>query len=126
MWFYLILILTAPLVLESVGFYQRPLLASRRTTILAAVQGVRTDGTGFGDGLVAVALLPARLVVLVFGVTSFGLVLAKEELLRLALKSDLAQEQYRRRFVLVGAREELPRMRQDLARRRPRFKSWAS
>ena len=46
-----------------------------------------------------------------FGCLSFVLVVAKEELLRLALRSRLAQAQYRRRFILVGAQEELARTR---------------
>jgi exopolysaccharide biosynthesis polyprenyl glycosylphosphotransferase len=51
-----------------------------------------------------------------FSGLGFGLVWAKEELLRLALKSPLAQAQYRRRFVLVGAREELEVINRDAIR----------
>ncbi|HEY4952492.1 MAG TPA: sugar transferase, partial [Verrucomicrobiae bacterium] len=52
-----------------------------------------------------------------FGFISFALVYAKEEMLRLAFKSRLAQIQYKRHFVLVGTAREIARMRRELEER---------
>jgi exopolysaccharide biosynthesis polyprenyl glycosylphosphotransferase len=52
-----------------------------------------------------------------FGAISFILVLVKEEILRLAMSSKMAQSQYKRRVILVGADKEVARMRQQIKER---------
>jgi len=59
----------------------------------------------------------ARTVFVLFGFCSFGLMLAKEELLRLVYKTKLGQEQFSRRIILAGAAEDTRRLRADIARR---------
>src|SRR5205814_9367394 len=59
-------------------------------------------------------MMIARWVVIWFGGISFILVFVKEELVRKASKSKLAQSQYRRRFILVVALEETAAMRKHL------------
>jgi exopolysaccharide biosynthesis polyprenyl glycosylphosphotransferase len=54
-----------------------------------------------------------------FGGISFILLFSKEELLRRAFRSELAREQYRRRFLLVGSAEETVRMRTELRAKSP-------
>jgi exopolysaccharide biosynthesis polyprenyl glycosylphosphotransferase len=49
---------------------------------------------------------------------SFLLVWLKEELLRLALRSRLAQSQLERRFILVGSKKEIARMHPELEARK--------
>ena len=57
---------------------------------------------------------PAWGVVIWFGFISFGLVFVKEEVLRWVASTKLAQAQYRRRVILVGASEETARMEAEL------------
>src|SRR5258705_135887 len=78
-WLYLILIPAAPLVLEAQGFYNRPILCSRRTTVLLLFRGCLVITLGL---VVALFFAPrglttdfARSVVLCFGGISFSLVL---------------------------------------------------
>ena len=62
-------------------------------------------------------LIVARSIFIWFGCIGFGMVYLKEELVRLVLKSKLAQSQYKRRFILVGTEREIAKMRKELAER---------
>jgi exopolysaccharide biosynthesis polyprenyl glycosylphosphotransferase len=53
-------------------------------------------------------------VVIWFGVISFGLVFIKEQVLWQLARTKLAQAQYRRRVILVGAKDETARMEAEL------------
>ncbi len=116
-WLYLILIPTAPLVLESQGFYDRPLLCPRRATVWPLFKGCLFTTVALTLVLFFFRLYLARWVVIWFGGISFILVFLKEELLRIAFKSGLAQSQYRRRFILVGSGDETAQMRAELKAR---------
>jgi exopolysaccharide biosynthesis polyprenyl glycosylphosphotransferase len=116
-WLYVILIPAGPLVLEVQGFYNRPVLGSRKTTAWELFKGCLIMTLGLILALFCFRLLIARWVVVWFGCISFILVFVKEELLRLAFKSKLAREQYRRRFILVGPQEEVGQMRAELVAR---------
>ncbi len=111
---YLILIPAGPLILEAQGFYQRPLLCSRRTTAWLLFKGCLLTSLGLILALFFLRMLIARWVVIWFGFISFGLVLAKEEVLQWARRSKLGREQTRRRFILVGTGEETGRMGAEL------------
>ena len=113
-WLYLILIPAAPLILEAQGFYSRPLLYSRRATLWQLFKGCLLMTLGLVLMLFLAKMMIARWVVIWFGGISFTLVFVKEELVRKASKSKLAQSQYRRRFILVGALEETAAMRKQL------------
>src|ERR1041384_1782423 len=96
---YLIIIPGIPLILESQGFYQRPLLASRRETawILSkgcciAVLGLILVTFFFKEDL-------ARGVVVLFGVVSFGFVMIAEEIMRVVYGSRFGQAQVRKRVI---------------------------
>src|SRR3989442_43767 len=112
-WLYVILIPAAPLVLEAQGFYQRPILCSRRTTAWQLLKGCVFTTLGLVLLLFAFRLQIARALGIWFGGISFLLVFAKEELLRLAFRSKLAQAQHRRRFILVGESNETRQMREQ-------------
>jgi len=112
---YVLLIPSAPVVLETQGFYSRPLLSSRRRMLWPLFRACIFVSLGVVVGLFLLRLYMARWVVVWFGCLSFALVVTKEELLRLALRSGLARAQYRRRFILVGVQEELARTRAELA-----------
>jgi exopolysaccharide biosynthesis polyprenyl glycosylphosphotransferase len=112
---YVLLIAAAPLVLEAQSFYDRSFLTSRRRILWPLLKTCVFLSLGLVVGLFLLRLDMARSVVVWFGGLSFALVAAKEELLRLALRSRLARAQHRRRFILVGVREELARTRLELA-----------
>ena len=114
-WLYLVLILTAPFILESQGFYRRSRFCSRWTTVWLLFKGCFFITLGLIAGLFVLRLLIARWIVVWFGGISFLLVWGREELFHLARKSQMARAQYRRRILLVGAREELSRLRAELA-----------
>jgi exopolysaccharide biosynthesis polyprenyl glycosylphosphotransferase len=116
-WMYLILLPAAPLILEAQGFYNRPILYSRRSTIWILFKGCLFMTLGLVLMLFLAKLFIARWVVIWFGAISFILVLAKEELLRLMSKSKVAQAQSRRRFILVGRRDETAEIRAQLKSR---------
>src|SRR6266581_5908678 len=113
-WLYLILIPAAPLIMEAQGFYSRPMLYSRRTMLWQLFKGCLFITLGLVLVLFLAKRMIARWVVVWFGCISFVLVLLKEELLRLLSRSKLAQAQVRRRFVLVGAPNEISEMRRQL------------
>ncbi len=114
---YVLLIAAAPLTLEGQGFYDRSLLGSRRRMLWPLLKTCVFLSLGLVVGLFLMRLYAApRGVVVWFGCLSFVLVVVKEELLRLVLRSRLARSQYRRRFILVGVRDELARTRVELAR----------
>ncbi|MDB6017744.1 MAG: exopolysaccharide biosynthesis polyprenyl glycosylphosphotransferase [Pedosphaera sp.] len=116
-WLYLILIPASPLILEAQGFYDRPLLAPRRVVVWPLFKGCLVATIGLIMVLFFFRLELARSVAVLFGIISFLLVLLKEELLRVGLRSKFARAQMQRRFILVGTEEETKRMRQELKAR---------
>ncbi|MBE0542350.1 MAG: sugar transferase [Verrucomicrobia bacterium] len=114
LWLYVILIPAALFVLESQGFYNRPMLCTRR-----AIAWPLFRGCGIITGALVLTayffeLTVARGVIISFGIISFVLIYLKEEALLRFYRSQLAQAQYRRRFVLVGAGEDTARLREEL------------
>lgn len=115
-WLFLLIIPIAPLLLESQGFYTRPLIARRRVT------GWQLLRASFLAMVVLVTLLflfkenPARSVIFMFGPISFFLVFLKEELMRQWVQSRLGQAQMSRRLILVGSDEDCQRLSKDLRR----------
>src|SRR5215467_9829823 len=73
-WLYVILIPAAPLVLEAQGFYQRPILCSRRTTAWQLFKACTFTSLGLVLCLFAMRLTIPRVVVPWFGAISFVLV----------------------------------------------------
>jgi len=113
-WFYLILIPAAPLLLESQGFYDRPLLAPRRPLLWSLFKSCAFITMGLILILFLFKIEPGRAVMIWFPLFSFLLVWAKEELMRLVYKSEMAQSQYRRRMILVAAADEMPNLRRQV------------
>ncbi len=111
-WFYLILIPAAPLVLESQGFYDRPMISSRRATLWPLFKGCFLITVGLILAFFFLKLSVARTMVIWFGFISFGLVYLKEEIARWMVQSKLSQ--HMRRFILIGASEETARLRDEL------------
>jgi len=113
-WFYLILIPAAPLVLESQGFYNRMLLGPRQPLLWSLLRSCFYVTMGLVVILYLFKIEPGRVVMIWFGAISFLLVWLKEELMRLVYRSEMAQLQYRRRLVLVAAADELRRLREQV------------
>lgn len=114
MWLYLLLIPAAPLVLESQGFYARPLIPSRRTTLWMLLKACIVLSLILILALFFARTVVPRWIVIWFGCISFALIIAKEELLRLAAKGKAAMDPYRRRFILIGTPAENARVQSEL------------
>jgi exopolysaccharide biosynthesis polyprenyl glycosylphosphotransferase len=116
-WLYFFLIPTAPLVLESQGFYDHPVLCSRRDILWPLFKGCSITTIGLVLAMYVFHVISPRGVMVFFGSVSFSLVYLKEELVRLALRSKFAQFQYKRRFILIATGSELVRLRRELKER---------
>jgi exopolysaccharide biosynthesis polyprenyl glycosylphosphotransferase len=117
-WLYVVLMVAGPLVLEAQGFYDRTVLSPRRTAVWPLFRGCVLTTVGLITVLYFFQLEQfPRWVAILFGFISFLLILAKEEAIRLMLRSKYAREQFTRRFVLVGTGEETTRMRDELRAR---------
>src|SRR6185436_6589681 len=113
-WLYLVIIPGVPLILASQGFYQRPILESRRETAWLLFKSCVLATVGVILVMFLFRITLARSVFALFGVTSFILVMGKEEVLRLAYRTRFGQLQLKKRVLLVGAQEDTSRMRRDL------------
>lgn len=113
-WLYFFLVPAAPMVLESQGFYARPPMGPRSVTFWPLLKGILIVTFGLVMTMYAFHLLTPRAVPVFFGVISFSLILAKEELIRGLMASKLGESQYKRRFILVGIEREIARIRSEL------------
>ncbi len=113
-WLYFALIPAAPLILESQGFYDRPTLGPRRYIFWPLFKGCLITTIGLVLVMYALHFVSPRVVMMFFGVISFTLVYLKEELVRWALRSKFGQSQYQRRFILIGTRNEIARLKNEL------------
>jgi exopolysaccharide biosynthesis polyprenyl glycosylphosphotransferase len=112
---YLILIPAAPLILEGMGFYSRSPFSSRRLMAWILFRACFFTTLGLVVTMYLFHMPPvARGVMVWFGFISFGLVYLKEEVLRWLASTKMAQAQYRRRVILVGANDETARMEREL------------
>jgi exopolysaccharide biosynthesis polyprenyl glycosylphosphotransferase len=116
-WLYLVLIPAAPMILEAQGFYNRPILGSRATTAWLLLKGCVLISLGLVLAIFLFRIEFMRSVIIWFGVISFALVFLKEEALVLIYRSKVAQAQYQRRFILLGAVAETRRIRAELEAR---------
>jgi exopolysaccharide biosynthesis polyprenyl glycosylphosphotransferase len=115
-WLYFALVPAAPLVLESQGFYNRPVVSSRTAMLWPLLRGclIVTIGLVLLLFTFKSANTTPRGVTIVFAFISFGLVWAKEELLRAALRSQMSHAQYKRRIIIAGTAPEIVRLRKLL------------
>lgn len=116
-WLYFALIPSAPLVLESQGFYNRPMMGPRSAVLWPLLKGCLFITLGMVLVIYVFHMLNPRAVPVFFGVISFSLIYLKEEIIRAYLGSKLAQSQYKRRFILVGIEREIARLRAEIAER---------
>src|SRR5258708_22589179 len=102
---YLIVAILSPIVLATQGFYNRPLLSARITTVFTLLKGCTLLVISIILAMFLLKLQFARAVVILFGFIGFVLILIKEELLRKNYRNKFTREQFSRRIVLVGNRE---------------------
>jgi hypothetical protein len=113
-WLYLLLIVAAPLLLESQGFYNHAVLCSRRDILWPLFKGCFITTVGLVLVMYALHFVSPRVVMAFFFCISFTLVYLKEELVRWVLHSKFAQFQYKRRFILIATGSEIARLRDEL------------
>jgi len=119
MWLYFALIPAAPLVLESQGFYSRPLLTSRMGIFWPLLKGC----TILTVGLVLVIYMfresqqTPRGVMVFFGFISFLVVWLKEELMLAAVHSRMVRFNAKRRVVIAGIPSECARLKRKMLAR---------
>ncbi len=114
LWLYIIIIPGAPLVLESQGFYQRPMSATRGETAWLLFKGCFVAAVGVIIFLFLFRYNLARGVIVLFAAISFVLVFVSEELIRMFYRSRLGVMQIKRRMLLLGAPVDRVRVREEL------------
>lgn len=114
-WLYLLIIPGAPIILEGLGFYQRPLFGPRAQTIWMLLKGCSIITLAVILVMFFFKLALARAVILLFWPISFALIYLNDELLRRFYGSRFAQLQLKKRVVLVGTPPDTARMKLDLS-----------
>lgn len=117
-WLWLVIFPLTPFVLETQGYYNRPLILSRSLLIWQAIKASAVMVVV----VIAVMFLfreqLARSVITLFGPIALVLLLAKEELMRRWLASRWGQSQVQKRLILLGAAEDTARLLNELNRTR--------
>ena len=113
-WLYLLIVPGTMLLLKGLGFYNRPLLFSRRETAWVLTHAVLIAMLAVVSALFLRKQELARAVIFLFGGFAFLLVMGKEELQRRWLLSKLGQEQLKRRLVLIGPPADTAQIEREL------------
>jgi exopolysaccharide biosynthesis polyprenyl glycosylphosphotransferase len=116
-WLFLVVIPMAPLVVEWQGFYERSIFSSVKQMAWQLARGCFISVVGLMVIDVMLKREAARAVFVLFGFCSFGLMFLKEEMVRVAFKTKLAQAKFKRRIILAGAAEDTSRLLADIGRR---------
>lgn len=114
LWFYLLIVPFAPMLLESQGFYSRSVAGSRRLTVWPLLRACALAALGLILVMFVMRMQLARSVIILFGAISFMLIFGKEEIMRAWAGTKLGQAQLKKRLLLVGATEDTARLAQDL------------
>lgn len=109
-WLVVIIMLVTPFLLEIQGFYNRPLIASRRRTAWQLFKGCTLAVIVVVFAMYLTKEELARWVPPLFGGIGFCLIMAKEELVRLVMETKAGQAQFKKRFILVGTLEDTRRL----------------
>ena len=111
------IVLLTPFLLELQGFYSRPLLASRWLTARELAQGCAMVTLAVIVALFTIykQQYPRFALLILFPITSFVLVLAKEELVRRWAMSKHGLAQLQRRLIVIGTAEETDKVEARLA-----------
>jgi exopolysaccharide biosynthesis polyprenyl glycosylphosphotransferase len=107
LWLFLILPFT-PLLMEMQGYYNRPILASRRQSAWMLFKACALAAAITIFGLFLFKMTLARSVIILFGVFSFMLIAIKEEIVRRSM-SGSGESPFMRRLILAGSQEDIDR-----------------
>lgn len=106
-WLWLVIFPGAPLILETQGFYKRPIMPRRRETAWILLRSCLMATFGLIVVMFPLKLTLARSVIVLFGAVAFVMVFLAEEIMRLLLRSKVGQAYMRSRFILVGDGEDI-------------------
>ena len=111
----LVIIPIAPLIMESQGFYKRPLFCPQAQMAWQLLRSCAVSTVGL---IIAAYLFRmvdvARGVLVLYGILSFGFILIKEDLVRWAVKNKVGTDQFKRRVVLVGTAPDTQRLKNQM------------
>lgn len=110
-WLYIAVVLAAPLLLESQGFYNRSAVASRKVILMPLLRGSLLVTIGMVVLMFLFQESAPRGVAFIFIVISCSLVWLKEEILIFAMRSPVGQSQYKRKIILAGSLAEISRFK---------------
>jgi exopolysaccharide biosynthesis polyprenyl glycosylphosphotransferase len=117
LWLFLVVIPMAPLVVEWQGFYERSIFSSVKQMAWQLARACFISVVGLMVIDVMLKREAARAVFVLFGFCGFGLMFLKEEMVRVAFKTKLAQAKFKRRIILAGAPEDTQRLLADIGQR---------
>jgi len=112
-WMFLLIVPATPLLLKAQGFYNRPLIYSRRETFWSLLKVAVLLVVGVISALFITKDELARSVVMLFGPVGLLMVYLKEELILRWLASEAGQAQSNRRVVLIGGPAETNKIEHD-------------
>ncbi len=118
--YYHVFLLTAligAVMLEGQGFYNRTDLTARRQMVWKLLKASIFAVIALVLVLFLLRLQLSRSVIILFGFTSFVLVLLKEEVMSLWARSEYGRSQAARRIILVGGREDASNLEKECGRR---------
>jgi exopolysaccharide biosynthesis polyprenyl glycosylphosphotransferase len=119
LWLYMIIVPFSPMLLEAQGFYGHAWSGVNRRVVWQALKVCAMAVIGVILVLFILRVhYVARSVIILFGGISFLLLMGRVWLMRRWGSSELGRQQSRRRFVLVGAKEDAERVMADLKGRR--------
>ncbi|MCL5097761.1 MAG: sugar transferase [Candidatus Omnitrophica bacterium] len=113
-WLLLVVFPLGPILLQWHGYYNRPLMASRRLIAWQLFESCILTTVSVILVMFLRKVQLTRAVIILFPLFSFGLIMSKEQLLW--LKNRWAKGQSRRHFILVGTSADNKRFRPELAK----------
>lgn len=115
-WIYFLIVPLVAFLLEQQGFYQRPILCSRRQTVwmLAKSSVLATMVVILAIFVFRNHDIIARSVIILFGFIGFFLVWLKEELVQWSYRTNAGWAQVKMRLLLLGAPQDTARLKQEV------------
>jgi exopolysaccharide biosynthesis polyprenyl glycosylphosphotransferase len=115
LWLVVVIMLVTPFLLEIQGFYNRPLIPSRRRIVWQLFKACTLAVIAVIFFMYLTKEELARWVPLLFGGISLCLILVKEELVRREMEAKAARSKFKKRFIMVGTLEDTARVKTQLS-----------
>lgn len=113
-WAYFVIAVVSLVMLDWQGFYKRPFFVSRQVTAWLLLKSCVLTVIGMVLIFFMTKTIAPRGIIILFGPMSFLLVFLKEELVRAAYKIPFGQAQFKKRLILIGAKEDNSRLRIEI------------